>query len=277
MKLSSLVLLVFVSLAPLGCDFVTGPSKVASGQLYQSGDGKYDPYFDAVHREQIAAANWADESKAARRPIVTALTLPPNASNSTIVSATKEKKGDASVGRAIEETSAAETELARKLNAHAERLDEMAKKGEELKKQAVEDRRNMAADKADEKKVEKKDEIKKEISAAVSVVNDLAGDARKGAKEAEELVAKLKAVWDGGKEEPGETKKKDEKKPKPDDDEKKPEKKPAPKPEKKHEPEEKKPPPVAHKPAPKPDAPAEKPAPKPAATQKPAEGEVFNP
>jgi len=257
------------------CDFITGPSKVASGQLYQSGDGKYDPYFDAVHKEQIAAASWPDESKAARRPITTALTLPPNASNGTIVSATKAKKekGESNIGHAVEETMIAETELSKKLAVHAERLDEMAKKGEELKKHAVEDRRNMGADKADEKKVEKKEQIKKEMSAAVGVVKDLADDARKGSKEAEELVTKLKAVWDI---------KEDPKKPDP----------PAPPPEKTEKPE-KKPPATPHekKPAPKPAAkpeekkPVAKPSPpeekppvaKPAGTQKPPEGEVFNP
>ena len=42
---------------------------------------------------------------------------------------------------------------------------------------------------------EKKDEVKREMSAAVDAVESMASDARKGAKEAEELVAKLKAIW----------------------------------------------------------------------------------
>jgi hypothetical protein len=280
MKLRDLIVASMLALAPMACE-LGAPSKVAAGQHYQSGDAKYDPYFDAVHKEQLAASNWADESKAARRPIVTALALPPTASNSTIVSAAKEKKGDGNIGRAIEETSAAESELARKLNAEAARLEEMEKKGEELKKQASEDRRNMGADKADEKKVEKKDEIKREISAAVDVVGDLAESARKGAKQAEELVAKLKAVWDG-KEEPAEKSEKPKKAaPKPkekDDDEKPAEKKPAPPPPPAHKPAEKKPEKKPEKKRePEEKKPEEKPVAKPAGSQKPPEGEVFNP
>ena len=48
-----------------GCDLILQPTKVGNGQLYQSGDGKYDPYFNSVHQEQLAAANWPEESKAA--------------------------------------------------------------------------------------------------------------------------------------------------------------------------------------------------------------------
>ncbi len=260
MKARFIQAILIAALSLTACDFITGPSKVASGQLYQSGDGKYDPYFDAVHKEQLAAANWGDESKAARKPIITALTLPPNASNSTIISATKEKKekGEGNLGPAIQETSVAEVEFAKKMLAQAERLDEMQKKGEELKKQAAEDRRNMGADKADEKKVEKKDEIKREIAAAVDVVGDLASDARKNAKEAEDLVAKLKAAWDSKDDD--EPKKKPDKK----DDDKKEEKKSPP------------PPPPKPKPEKKPDV-AKPDVAKPAATQKPPEGEVFNP
>lgn len=239
-----------------GCDFVNTPTKVGNGQLYQSGDGRYDPWFVQVHQEQVAAASWPDESKAARKPIVTALDLRPGASNSTILSATREKKGDPGVGRAVDQTVAAERELARKLNAHQPRLERLLERGEELKKQAVEERRNMGADKADEKKVAKKEEIKREIGAGVDALDTMLTDAKRGAKEADELARKLRAAWTGKDEdeEPPREEKKDDR-----DEKKEPvAKRPAPKP--------------APKPAEK--AADEKPAPKPA--QKPPD-EVFNP
>jgi hypothetical protein len=244
-----------------GCDVFVGNTKVASGQLYQSGDGRYDAYFAEVHHEQVAAASWPDESKAARKPIVTALNLRPGTSNSTILAATRDKKGDSSLGPAVEQTTAAELDLARRLTAAAAKLDDMLKHGEELKKQSVEDKKNLGVDKTDEKKVAKKDEVKREMSAAVDAIESIAKDARKGAKEAEELATKLKAAWTGKEEDEREASKTDEKK----DEKKKPE-------------------PVAKKAQPKPEghggtkkpkpegAPEEKPQP----TTKPPD-EVFNP
>lgn len=254
-----------------GCDFILTPTKVADGQLYQSGDGRYDAYFAAVHQEQVAAANWPDDSKAARKPIVTALDLRPGASNGTILAATRGKKGEASLGSAVEQTTAAELERARRLKAAAAKLDEMQKRGEELKKQTIEDKKNLGVDKADEKKVAKKDEVKREMSAAVDAVESMASDARKGAKEAEDLAMKLKASWTGREE--------DERAPAKSEDEKRDEKKDEKRDEKK------KPEPVAKKASPRTDAPKkpkpeaspeEKPA-KPAKPAPPPADEVFNP
>jgi hypothetical protein len=253
-----------------GCDLILAPTKVANGELYQSGDGRYDAYFATVHQEQVAAANWPDESKAARKPIVGALDLRPGASNGTILAATRAKKGDASLGSAVEQTTAAELELARRLTAAAAKLDDLQKRGEDLKKQTAEDKRNLGVDKADEKKAAKKDEVKREMAAAVDAVESMASDARKGAKEAEELAAKLKAAWTGKDEDERAPAKVDKK----DDEKKKPE-------------------PVAKKAHPRSDGPAaakkpkaetsteekkapeEKPA-KPQPSQKPPD-EVFNP
>lgn len=262
-------LAVFGAGLPACESLMSKPTKTAAGELYESGDGKYDSYFKKVHEEQVAAGSWADESKAARKPITTALNLPPTASNSTIVSSAKSKKGEGAVHGAAEETASAELAFAKKQSANAERLDKLAAEGAELKKQAVEERRNMAADKADPEKVDKKEELKREIGAAVDVAAGLRDDAKKGAKEAEDLAKSLQkelgVVGDmpPKKEEPAPPKK----------DEggahagKKPESKPA-----------------AKKPASKPaaappageDKPAEKPVPKAAPTQKPAD-EVFNP
>ena len=254
-----------------GCDLILTPTKTANGQLYQSGDGKYDPYFAQVHQEQVAAANWPDEAKASRKPIVTALDLRPGASNSTILAATRDKKGEASLGSAVEQTTAAESERARRLSATAAKLDDLQKRGEELKKQTIEDRRNLAADKADDKKVAKKDELKREMAAAVDVVESLADDARKGAKEAEDLASKLKAAWTGKSEDERAPVKIEEKRDETREEKKEEKKKPEPVAKKAP----KSNPPAAKKPAaPKPE-PDEKPA-KPQPAQKPPD-EVFNP
>jgi hypothetical protein len=282
LKLFALALLFMTA-----CELLT-PTKVANGQLYTSGDGRYDPYFETVHQEQVAAANWPDESKAARKPIITALGLGSHPSNSTITSALRDKKGDPNVGHAVDETSAAELDLARRLNVAAARLDELQKKGEDLKKQTIEDRKNLGVEKVDEKKVDKKDEVKREMAAAVDAVGSMADDARKGAKEAEELAAKLQAIWSDGKDEKPRVDEKKEpvaaKEPAAKDP-------PAPKDEKKED-AKKKPQPVAKKPAsepvakkpPKPEAhggedekkEAPPPLPKPPPAQK-ASDEVFNP
>lgn len=241
------------------CDFVNTPTKVGNGQLYQSGDGRYDPWFAQVHQEQVAAASWPDESKAARKPIITALNLRPGASNSTILSATRERRGDQSLGRAIDQTVAAERELARKLNAQRPRLERLLERGEELRKQAVEERRNMGAQKADETQVAKKEELKREVAAGVDALEDMLTDAKRGAEEAEELARKLRPAWTGKAE--------DEEPPREDKRE-----------EKKEERDEKKEP-VAKRPAPKAaTTPAdEKPAPKPAKPAQRQPDEVFNP
>lgn len=262
MSLRSLAIAIAIGLSlpslVTGCDIVNTRTKMANGQLYQSGEGRYDPYFAQVHQEQVAAASWADESKAARRPIVAALDLRPGASNATILSAVRDKRGDAGVGRAVEETVAAERERARRLGAQSDKLEELHKRGEELKKQVTEERRNLGAEKADPKVVAKKDELKQEIIAAVDAIESMTSDAKRGAREAEELAQKLRSTWAGkSDQEPKEDKKKS-------------------------------PEPVAKKTAPREPGPSKKPAArppdkppedkpaKPAATKTPTD-EVFNP
>lgn len=250
-----------------GCDFFLGPTKTARGQLYQSGNNEYDPYFSAVHAEQVAANKWPDDSKASRRPIVTALDLRPGASNATILSAVRGKRGDASLASAVEQTTSSEAERARRLSVTAKRLVDMRERGDELKKQAAKDRENMGANKADDKKVAKKEEVKREMAAAVDALDSMASDARKGVKEAEELATKLRAAWSGNAadERPRAPETREERA----DKEEKREQRPAPAAKKPAKSSAKKPPgdakPAEEKSAPKREAPA------------PAEGEVFNP
>lgn len=269
--IASLTLALSLSVGSLtGCSFFLGDTKTAQGQLYQSGDTRYDPYFDTVHREQIAAASWSDNAKESRKPIVTALNLAPGASNGTILTATREmKSGAAALGLPIEQTTAAETERAKKLSGEVKRLEELKEQGQSLRKQAATDKENMGAQKADDKQVAKKDEVKRELGAAIDALEKLINEGRRHAREAEELSTKLTAAWTGRPE-----------------DEKtaaKPDEKPAPG---------KKPEPVAKKPEPKPKAtapakpsaaqpaaaaaPADPPPPKPPPATKPPD-EVFNP
>jgi len=151
-----------------------------------------------VHKEQLAAAAWPDEAKASRKPIVDALSLKPDASNRTILSATKEaKSGSASLGQPVEQTTASETDRARKMNGEQKRLQELKEHGEELRKQAADDKENMGAQKADDKAVAHKNEVKRELGAAVDALGSMIRDAKHNQDEAEELASKLTAAWTG--------------------------------------------------------------------------------
>lgn len=191
------------------------PSKVAQGQRYSSGDNRFDPYFDSVHQQQVAAASWPDDRKAARRPLVTALALTPDANEDTILHATRErakKMGgqgakldltvprvsaspgaapDASLFLAVEETARAEQDRVKKLKATSEKLEEMAKQGEPLKRDADKDIENAGAQKADDTKMAKRREVRIEIMGAMDALRTLARDANRSAKEDEEFLEDL--------------------------------------------------------------------------------------
>ena len=268
--LGFVLLLAALSAPVMGCDFFLGETKMSKGVLYQSGDQRYDPYFEQVHREQLAAASWPDQAKESRKAIVGALNLKPDASNGTIMTATREmKSGAAALGPPVEQTTASETERAKRMTAEAKRLEDIKEQGVQLKKQAAGDRDNMGAQKADDKAVEKKDQTKRELGASIDAIDKLINDARRAAREAEELATKLTAAWTGHPEDEKPITKtevaadaKDKDKDKEKDKGKKPEaKKPAAKP------------PAAAAPAAKP---AAAPAPAPAPAPKPPD-EVFNP
>lgn len=192
----AIALTLVIGSAPIaGCGLFRNPTKVESGRHYRSGDGRYDPYFTAVHQEQAAASKWPSESKNARKPLTKALKISTSASNDTIVAATRSREGDASLDHAVQQTAWNTYELARRLKTAAARLEELHKRGEALKDQASDERRNLGASKADEKRLAKKDEVKRELGAAVDVTAAMASDARKLADEAEELATKLRAAW----------------------------------------------------------------------------------
>ena len=297
-----------------GCDLFVGSSKVAHGQRYQSDDQRFDPYFDSVHQQQVAAAAWPDERKAARRPLVNALALTPGASDDTIVAATRTRAkklgagggkldvatahvtpvggaGDGVLFAAVEETVRLELDRARKLRATSDKLDEMAKHGEELKKAADHEYENRGAEKADEKKSEKRNEIRHELGGSVSAMRDLAHEANKNAKDAQDFLEDIGDAIEA-KDAPATRSRNRESKPLPPVPPPKVEPpkveeppKIEPKPTKPTKPEAKKPAvkPAerpAEKPAEKPEKPAEKPVEKPTEKPKPPPpppDEVFNP
>ena len=192
------------SFALLACDFVNTPTTITKGQLYQSGDAHFDPFFNQVHQEQVTASNWADDSKQSRRGLVNALELHAGASNTAIIGATRDKKGSTTLGPTVESTITSERERAKKLSAAENRLEDLLKRGEALKKEAIEDREGMGADKVDEAKVKHRSEVKREVTAAVDATETMRDDAKRGSAEADELATKLRSVW-GGEDAPAPT------------------------------------------------------------------------
>ncbi len=196
--LLALLMAASVGSATFGCE-LGGPSKVAHGQRYQSDDSRFDPYFDSVHQQQVAAAAWPDEKKTARSRLTSTLGLTPNASDDMFVSAargrTKPHDGaDAALVAAVEESGRLELERARRLRATGEKLETMAQHGEELKKSADRDFANRGAAKADEKITEKHDEVRRELGGAVRALHELARSASREAKEAHEFADDVRAA-----------------------------------------------------------------------------------
>ena len=285
-RLLALTLAAILAVAATPACDVFGRSKVAQGQLYQSGDARWDPYFSAVHEQQVAAATWPDDRKAARRPLVKALDVAPSASDDTLVSATRERAAksgspDAALASAVDETKRAEIDRATRLKAAALKLDELAKQGKAHEEEAKREYENRGAMKADDKKSEKMREVRRELDGAVDAMTSLSKDAKSGAKAAEDFCDDLTAALAGkdapkhrsgerpeGKpaapppSPPADEKRSDDKKPEPIS-------APAPPP-----PSKSKPKPAAPPPPPAPPPPAEKPAPKPPPAK---QDEVFNP
>lgn len=281
-----------------------GSTKVGQGQRYHADDDRLDPYFDSVHQQQVAATAWPDEKKASRRPLVNALALTPTASDDTLISATRERakklgpakldvttahitpsgSSDGPLFAAVEETVRLELARAHKLKATSDKLEEMAKHGEELKKTADKEFENRGADKADEKKTEKSREVRRELGASVDAMRSLSRDALKQSRDVQDFLEDLGSALETKDTPPRKTTDRSrESKPlpplpakaEPKPDPPKEEAKPA------------KPSKPAGKPAGKPAAPAEKPAGEKPAEKPPAEkppakpaappDEVFNP
>lgn len=202
MKLRALVL----CLALAGC---IGSTKVEHGQRYTPEDTRYEPYFDNVHQQQVSQAGWADEKKAARKPLLDVLTLPPNATDDAIVNATRTRaksnggggkldlasahvtpvgNGDPPLFSAVEESVRLELDRARKRRATTDKLEELAKKGEELKRMADREYENRGAEKADQKRTDQRLELRKELGASITVMRDMEKDASKDAQSGQDFL-----------------------------------------------------------------------------------------
>ena len=128
---------------------------------------------------------------------MTALNLKPDASNGTVLTATRESQSAAALGTPVEQTTGSETDRAKHMNAEIKRLEDLRDHGDELRKQASDDRSNMGAQKADDKAVSKKDDVKRELGACTDALEKMIRDARRASREAEELADKLTSAWTG--------------------------------------------------------------------------------
>lgn len=198
------------SAASSGCDAFLGSTKVGHSQLFQSDDARFDPYFENVHQAQVAAAAWPDEKKAARKPLVNVLTLPPNATDDAIVNATRERAkkleggggkldvasakvtasgaSDGPLFAAVEESVRLELERARKRLAQQAKLEELSRHGEELKRTADKEWENRGAEKADQKKSDKRLELRRELNASIKAMKALASDANHDAQSGQDFL-----------------------------------------------------------------------------------------
>jgi hypothetical protein len=194
--------------AGTACDLSQG--KVGQGQLYLSGEARFDAYFKDVHAIQVWAAEWPDDRKATRRPLISMLDLTPDAADVTIVQATHEKvallmrggaikletfvdearvstsgnaKSDPGLFRAIEETANGELQRARKLNAMLPKLNELAKLGHSLE---------VRVDETFQKQVPGKvSEVRSELGASFTVLSATSTRARRVMRECDDFVSDL--------------------------------------------------------------------------------------
>ncbi len=188
---------------------------MAHGQRYQSGDPRYDAYFDEVHRAQVGAAAWPAEKKAARRSLVEALALVPDASDETVVRGTRERvsKLDSATGQitkttrttkseaidapllaAVSETARVESARARSLKETREKLEALARHGEELRKTEAGSHDLTSASHG--RTTEKSREVRRELGGAVEIARTLSREASRRAREAQEFVDDLEAALD---------------------------------------------------------------------------------
>ncbi len=198
----------------VGCSILSGSSKVKSGELYETGEARYDAYFKDVHDLQVAAVGWDDERKAACRPLVDVLRLSPDAADVSVVQETHERvkavardvgpvkldiSGDEvilSAGnpakvdeptrelfKSVELCAHAEVTRGRELHAVPPKVDVLVKSGRELEPHVREDFAKRGG--------RIPAEVQEEISASYEVLGDVSRRAREGAREAEDFVADL--------------------------------------------------------------------------------------
>ncbi len=193
------------------CALFVPQSRVKSGQLYRTGDAKYDAYFSEVHDVQLDAATWLEERRAARKQLIDALTLTNDADDSVIAQLAHEQVGAAEPGlgaakldvatgdahfeasgpyasadnviRALEATARAELGRARKLEALPAKLDDLEKRGRELEPHVQDDFASVGG--------QKPFAVKQELGASLDVLDALETRAKREARAAAAFVSDL--------------------------------------------------------------------------------------
>lgn len=109
-----------------GCNLLGGPSKVKAGELFETGDARYDAYFKEVHELQVAAAGWGDERRSSCQSLIDNLKLPPDAEALSVVRETSDRIASASreVGPTKLEITGEDVHLTA---ANASRVDELTR------------------------------------------------------------------------------------------------------------------------------------------------------
>lgn len=200
----------------VGCSFFAPPeSKVRAGELYEAAHPKYDPYFRAVHDAQVQWATWDEQKRVARRPLLDALKIDPEAADVTLIQATHERvlgvareagtvRLDITEGRgrvvaqnaakvddagrnffsAIESCVFNEHERAKAMKDIPAKADELIKQGRALEPQVRDDlsRRGGRAPK----------QVLEELQAAYEVLGEISKGARLSVREAEDFIADLR-------------------------------------------------------------------------------------
>lgn len=208
--LSRAALLAFVT----ACALFNPPSKVKSGQLFETGQPPYDDYFTKVHGLQLQASNWPDAKKAARRNLIDELKIATDAPEVTIAQAThermvaiahvvgstrlelrdddaklvlaKESNADSSAKqftKALMATIDAEIKRKKEMRDIPPKCDELAKAGRELEPRVKTDFvKNGGTAIAD---------VHDELQASFEVLDQISTTARLGSRETEDFVADL--------------------------------------------------------------------------------------
>ncbi len=193
------------------CALFVPHSRVKAGQLYRTGDAKYDAYFSAVHDVQIDAATWLEERRSARKQLVDALTLTNDADDSVIAQLAHEQVGAAepalgaakldvasgdahfeasgpyasadAVIRALESTARAELGRARKLDAVPAQIETLEKQGHDLEPHVQDDFASVGG--------QKPFAVKQELGASLDVLEALETRAKHEARAAAAFVSDL--------------------------------------------------------------------------------------
>ena len=201
-----------IAVLAAACSLLTGPSRVREGALYRTGETQYDAYFKEVHDVQVAASTWNDDKKAARKPIVDALQLTADTSDSTIaqlvheqveaaqsslgtaelkvtgddvklVSGTGSRGSIDTLATALEATAKGEIDRAKKMKSLPPRIETLLKTGHDLEPHAKEDFAKVGG--------QKPFEVKAELTASFDVLGAIATNAKREVRSAESFVADL--------------------------------------------------------------------------------------